>query len=73
MFEFVSKFFYPLHICREVTLSNIKLFDLSRLNRPHEAMKDADRAKKFNPGSSCAIMAKAESFYNMGKFEMALG
>ena len=76
MFEFVSFVVLnnePIAYKSILLLPFTNLPMLLRLNKPHEAMEDAERAKKFNPQSSCVIMAKAESFYNMGKFEMALG
>ena len=43
------------------------------MNQPEEAMKDAETARKFNPGSIAATIATAEAYYNMGQFERALG
>ena len=35
-------------------------------------MLDAEVAADFKTGTSLSIIAKAEAFYNMGQFEMAL-
>ena len=44
-----------------------------RLNRPQDAMKDAEMAKEFDDNSVKVIIAKAEAYYHMGQFERALG
>ena len=46
-----------------------------RLNRPKEAMKDAETAKDIdnNTSSVKVIIAQAEAYYHMGQFERALG
>ena len=43
-----------------------------RLNKPQEAMLDAETASDFKTGTTLSVIAKAEAFYNMGQFEMAL-
>ena len=35
-------------------------------------MLDAEAASDFKTGTTLSIIAKAEAFYNMGQFEMAL-
>ena len=44
-----------------------------RLNRPQDAMEDAETAKDYDGNSVKIIIAKAEAYYHMGQFERALG
>ena len=43
-----------------------------RLERPEEAIFDADKALEFNPYCTKAIVEKGEALYKMGQFENAL-
>ena len=43
-----------------------------RLERPEEAIIDAEKALYINNSSTRAIIAKAEALYNLGQFEKAL-
>ena len=43
-----------------------------RLERPDEAMKDAEKALSINKYNTKAIIAKGEALYNLGHFEKAL-
>jgi tetratricopeptide (TPR) repeat protein len=43
-----------------------------RLERPEEAIIDADKALEFNPTCTKAIVEKGEALYKMGHFENAL-
>ena len=55
-------------VLKALTSSNCVL----RLERPKEAIIDANKALEFNPYSTKAILAKGEALYNMGLFENAL-
>ena len=43
-----------------------------RIERPEEAIIDAEKALNINNCSTRAIIAKAEALYNLGQFEKAL-
>ena len=45
---------------------------LVRLERPQEAIMDANKTLEFHPYSTKAILAKGEALYTMGLFENAL-
>ena len=42
------------------------------MERPDEAMIDAEKALRINKYNTKAIVAKAEALYNLGHFEKAL-
>ena len=44
----------------------------TRLERPQEAMADANKALEYNNYNTKAIVAKGEALYKMGQFENAL-
>ena len=46
--------------------------NINRLERPQEAMDDANKALEYNSLNTKAIVAKGESLYKMGEFESAL-
>ena len=43
-----------------------------RLERPTEAIADAEKALYLNKNSTRALVAKAEALYSLGQFEKAL-
>ena len=53
----------------QFVISRVLLFcfdnESLRLNKPHEAMLDAETASDFKTGTTLSIIAKAEALYNM--------
>ena len=80
--QLVSSLRLVFHSSSEVNVSTCKIkrfkkkfprIAILRLNRPQDAMKDAEMAKEFDDNSVKVIIAKAEAYYHMGQFERALG